>query len=109
MSMGPVMVDIQGLELEPDDLLRGGIINELMCNFSLDISALEQRWNICFVRHFRQELEALAPMANDGLLSLDDSWVYVTPAGRLLIRNICMVFDRYLRKPDTAGKFSKVI
>jgi len=30
------------------------------------------------------------------LLVIEEDWLTVTPKGRLLIRNICMVFDRYL-------------
>lgn len=37
-------------------------------------------------------------MQADGLLTIDESGIQVLPPGRLLIRNICMAFDRYLRK-----------
>ena len=47
-------------------------------------------------------------MQADGLLALDPAGVRVLPAGRLLIRNICMVFDRYLRE-QRQQRFSKVI
>ncbi len=46
----------------------------------------------------------------DGLLTIDDEWLSVTPKGRMLIRNICMVFDRYLqaRQPD-GPRYSRTI
>jgi oxygen-independent coproporphyrinogen-3 oxidase len=48
-------------------------------------------------------------MADDGLISLDNNNVIdVKPAGRLLIRNVCMVFDKYLRLAGEQ-RFSKVI
>lgn len=50
----------------------------------------------CFFRLLCPELEKLQVLAEDGLLNMDDAWLTVTPKGRLLIRNICMVFDRYL-------------
>jgi oxygen-independent coproporphyrinogen-3 oxidase len=46
---------------------------------------------------------------DDALLEIDDEWLTVTPRGRLLIRAICMVFDRYLRTQRRAASYSKVI
>jgi oxygen-independent coproporphyrinogen-3 oxidase len=97
----------RGIELEPDDLLRREIINQLMCHFVLHIETLEARWQFSFARHFRSEIQELLKMENDGLLMLDKESLKVLPAGRLLVRNICMVFDRYL--DDGSAGFSKVI
>ena len=99
----------RGVELEPDDLLRNEIITQLMCHFSLDIEALEGSWKFDFSAHFRPEIEDLALMQKDGLLQFDGKRLQILPAGRLLVRNICMVFDRYLRERDGSGGFSKVI
>jgi oxygen-independent coproporphyrinogen III oxidase len=33
----------------------------------------------------------------------------VTPRGRLLVRAVCMVFDRYLRNQQRTASYSKVI
>ena len=51
---------------------------------------------------------SIAVMANDGLITLDKTVIRVLPRGRLLIRNICMVFDSYLRQGQQQ-RFSKVI
>ncbi len=99
----------RGIELEPDDLLRRDVINHLICNFVLDIKALEKKWNFNFHTHFRPELEDLQTMQADGLLLVEDEILQVLPAGRLLVRNICMVFDRYLRKGSDHSRFSRVI
>jgi oxygen-independent coproporphyrinogen-3 oxidase len=97
----------KGIELEPDDLLRRDIINRLMCNFILDIKALEIKWRFSFWTHFSAEQESLQEMQTDGLLVVDGDLLRVLPAGRLLVRNICMVFDRYLK--ESVGGFSRVI
>ena len=47
-------------------------------------------------------------MQTDGLLEVGATSIHVRPAGKLLIRNICMVFDRYLREKQEQ-RFSKVI
>jgi oxygen-independent coproporphyrinogen-3 oxidase len=54
------------------------------------------------------ELKELESMASDGLLTIRDGVIDVAPAGRLLIRNVCMVFDKYLRQASEQ-RFSKVI
>jgi oxygen-independent coproporphyrinogen-3 oxidase len=48
-------------------------------------------------------------MAADGLLVLEPDRLRVTPAGRLLIRNICMVFDRHLPQAVATTRFSRAI
>jgi len=99
----------RGIELEPDDLLRREIITRLMCDFHLDIRALESRWRFNFAQHFSDEVEDLLQMQTDGLLTLSPDYLQVLPAGRLLVRNICMVFDHYLREHSDKNRFSKVI
>ncbi len=48
-------------------------------------------------------------MEKGGLLSIDDQWITVKPAGRMLVRAIAMVFDRYLRADRERTRYSKVI
>ena len=98
----------RGVRLTTDDKLRRALITQLICLFKIDISSLEQTWNIDFADYFAEELRQLAVMANDGLITLDKTVIRVLPRGRLLIRNICMVFDSYLRQGQQQ-RFSKVI
>jgi oxygen-independent coproporphyrinogen-3 oxidase len=98
----------RGIELEDDDILRREIINQLMCNNSLDIKKLEKKWNIDFNKYFKSSLENLQKMANDGLLTIEESKISITTSGRLLARSICMLFDRYLQEKNN-NRFSRVI
>jgi oxygen-independent coproporphyrinogen-3 oxidase len=86
----------RGIRLDMDDALRRAVIQTLMCNFELSIPALEQAYPIAFASYFAPELGKLHALALDGLLTVDADWLSVTGKGRLFIRNICMVFDRYL-------------
>ena len=88
----------RGLRLDNDDLLRRHIIGQLMCHFSLAFAAVERTYPIDFQAYFSAELVQLAGLAQDGLITIEDGWLTVTPKGRLLIRNICMVFDRHLAR-----------
>ena len=98
----------RGVELTADDVLRRHVITRLMCDFALDLGKLEKQFNIQYQDYFAVELDALASMQSDGLLVLNGDQIVVQPAGRLLIRNICMVFDKYLRG-NQEQRFSKVI
>ncbi|HJV85091.1 MAG TPA: oxygen-independent coproporphyrinogen III oxidase [Noviherbaspirillum sp.] len=103
----------RGTKLTVDDLLRRIIIQMLMCNFELSIRSLELAYPITFTTYFAEEIEKLRGLEADGLLSIDPEWLTVTPKGRLLIRNICMVFDRYLNTRQEAKverlRYSKTI
>ncbi|MBD3612853.1 MAG: oxygen-independent coproporphyrinogen III oxidase [Hydrogenovibrio crunogenus] len=98
----------RGVELTEDDELRRDVITRLISHFHLNFASVEAQWGIVFKEYFEQEMNALVPMIEDGLIELSDSDLYVTAAGRLLIRNICMAFDAYL-KQGTQNRFSKVI
>ena len=99
----------RGIELEPDDVLRREIINQLMCNFELDITALENKWHFDFMDYFENALPMLYQMANDGLLSITADSLHITSTGRLLARNICMEFDRYLQERKAEERYSRTI
>jgi oxygen-independent coproporphyrinogen III oxidase len=62
-----------------------------------------------FKSYFARELGELTQMAGDGLVELQKNWIEVTPKGRLLVRNICMVFDGYLNHERAPARYSKVI
>lgn len=97
----------KGVDLTADDKLRSAVITQLICHFDLNFANIEQQFAIVFADYFAAELQALQEMETDGLLTLTADKIQVLAAGRLLIRNICMVFDRYLAQKQ--AQFSKVI
>jgi len=99
----------RGVELSRDDELRRAVITQLICNFSLDMRRVAKDWEIDFAQYFASEIDRLGGMAEHGLLSISEDIIDVLPPGRLLIRNICMVFDRYLGAGGQTARFSKVI
>ncbi len=98
---------IRGFVMSDEDRLRKQVIGQLICHFKLDIGKIEEDWEIDFKNYFQSELKELEEMVEDGLVSINDEFITVEARGRLLIRNVCMVFDEYLR--DNVVKFSKVI
>jgi oxygen-independent coproporphyrinogen-3 oxidase len=99
----------RGVRLNMDDALRRTIIQMLMCQFELSIPAIEQAYPIVFADYFAPELEKLAALENDGLVEMEQDWLTVTPRGRVLIRNVCMVFDRYLGAGAAGPRYSRTI
>ena len=99
----------RGVLIDAEDQLRKAVIKTLICEFSLDFTSIESAFNINFADHFSSELTALKRMAVDGLLTIHDGRIRVTQRGRLFIRNICMVFDRYIQAATMDKKFSKAI
>jgi oxygen-independent coproporphyrinogen-3 oxidase len=99
---------LRGIALDVDDLLRRDIITRLICHFELRFEAMERAHGIVFRDYFAAELGQLAGLQQDGLLTVDNLGITVQPSGRLLIRNICMIFDKYLRQ-QTGQRYSKVI
>jgi oxygen-independent coproporphyrinogen-3 oxidase len=97
-----------GIELNNDDVIRREVITELICNFKLDKKNIENRFGIDFDSYFERELKELQEMEKDGLLKLSENGIKVLPLGRLLIRNICMVFDVYTRRRKER-RFSRTI
>lgn len=93
-----------------DDRVRHQVIMTLIAQFELNTAAIEQKHNIRFLEYFSEEVDNLIPMIEDGMIEMNNNGmqtiISVTGRGRLLIRCICMVFDKYL---NNSIKYSKVI
>ncbi|MCH8498187.1 MAG: oxygen-independent coproporphyrinogen III oxidase [Marinobacter sp.] len=98
----------RGLRLTRDDRLRRWVIGQLICHFRLDRAQFAEHWQEDFDRYFEDELQRLQPMIRDGLIEDRGQALVVQTPGRLLIRAICQMFDRY-RKADASQRFSRII
>ena len=100
----------KGYKLSLDDQLRQFVIMELMSNFSLNIKRVEDRFKIDFFEYFKEDLEALDEFIEAELMTFDKEFIKVNQTGAMLIRNICMPFDAYLKRvPENKRRFSKTI
>jgi oxygen-independent coproporphyrinogen-3 oxidase len=101
---------IRGIVLDAEDRLRRHVIQEILCNFRLDLASVEARFGIRFREHFAAELAALEEHRGDGLVEVHPDRLVVTATGRLLVRNVCMAFDAHLReRRDDRPIFSRTI
>jgi oxygen-independent coproporphyrinogen-3 oxidase len=95
----------RGHVLTAEDLvLRQHILN-LMTSF-------ETRWSEpgLHIPFLDQAAERLRPLAEDGLVELQDQGCSVTPRGRTFLRNVCMALDaRLVRKTPPERLFSRSV
>jgi oxygen-independent coproporphyrinogen-3 oxidase len=100
---------VRGVELTRDDLVRRSIIQALMCHFELSREGIDIAYLLDFDTYFAQEMAELEQLQREGLLRIESNWISVTPKGRMLIRSICMVFDKYLRQDRDSRRYSRTI
>jgi oxygen-independent coproporphyrinogen-3 oxidase len=100
----------RGVDLNDDDVLRKAVIMELMANFAIDIRRVESEHDIVFADYFADAITALQEFVEADLITLTDDKITVSPTGTLLIRNIAMPFDAYMKKYAGSKKsFSKTV
>ncbi|MEM0909432.1 MAG: oxygen-independent coproporphyrinogen III oxidase [Pseudomonadota bacterium] len=99
----------KGVVLTKDDIIRRDLIHTLMCNFELDKRDFSEKHNIEFDDYFCRELATLKGMQRDKLLTDNAEKIVVHDRGRLIVRNICMSFDKYLAQPMHQMRYSRVI
>ena len=97
----------RGIRLSLDDLVRRDAIMRLLCHFSLDGESLAHLHGIGMDHPVFAAWEKLAPFEEDGLIERKGWALQITPRGRLLVRNICMIFDAYLSSDKT--QFSRTV
>jgi len=104
-----VLPAVRGIELSADDLARRAVIQALACHFEVSKEAISIAHLLDFDAYFAREMQNLKQLEEDGLVQLSDEWISVTARGRLLVRAVCMVFDKYLNAERIRSGFSKII
>lgn len=98
----------RGLHCNADDRLRRAVIQQLICHFELRFDDIEQAHGVVFRDYFAALWPQFQQLDRDGLIELGAEGIQVRPAGRLLVRSLCMLFDRYLND-QVRQRFSRVI
>ena len=99
----------KGVSLTTDDVIRGDVIRELMCNLYVDKASISKKYNIDFDTYFVDDLPLLDTFISDHLVENTTEHIRVDQKARLLIRIICMSFDAYMKKHINQQRFSRVI
>jgi len=100
----------RGIKLSRDDQIRKWTILRIICHFFVSFDEFEKAFNVPFKEYFVKELKDLEDLKTDGLLNIFDTHIEVIDHGKILVRNICMVFDAYLKKENVPKiRYSKTI
>ena len=99
----------RGLTLDSDDLVRHDIIMALMCHGRVEFDAVERAHGLRMRDVFADELLRLRPLADDGLVVLEDDAIQVTSSGWYVVRAVALVFDRYLKDSASRTRFSRIV
>ena len=103
-----VMPAVKYIKTSIKDRLREYVIMNLLCHDYLDFKDVNQKFGIDAITYFINEIQQLGAMQDDRLIDMDAAGIRVLSRGRLLGRNVAMVFDEYLDKKHQ-NRFSKVI
>ena len=98
-----------GCRLSDDDKLRSWVIRQLMCNFTLPISEMEENFGIQFNDYFAEENQALEEYYAEGFATRTEDAIEILPLGQVFVRNIAMIFDAYIKKSGKAVQFSRTV
>jgi len=100
----------RGAALSNDDLLRRHAINQVMCQLRLDLRQIESRFGEDARAALQADLDgSREELEGDGLVTFDGDVLRVTPLGQLLVRNVAMIFDAYLKRASGERQFSRTV
>ena len=99
----------RGYVLDADDQARRALIMDLMCNGEADLASLSTAHGLDAETYFARELQALDHLDELAAYDLDTKRIRTTNLGRLLVRNVCMIFDRYHTNAPSDARFSSTI
>ena len=97
----------RGWAYREDDRVRKAVIAELMCYFEADIGDILVRHGMAF-NALDAELARLKPLEDLGVVECRRRVVRLKSPLKMLIRNVCAVFDRYMEQPDGQARYSRV-
>jgi len=85
----------RGIALDDDDRVRRAVIGKLMCDGEVDLGRIGVAHGIDAETYFTRELAVIRGLGDLASYDAGARTVRTTASGRLLVRNVCMVFDRY--------------
>ena len=100
---------VRGLAMSRDDLVRRAVIMALMCQGQVLFESINLAYLIDFRAYFAAEMDRMAELQAQGLVTVDDDGIQVTNMGWFFVRAVAMAFDRYLQADRTRARFSKII
>lgn len=101
-----VLPAAKGIGLSVTDTLHRAIIEDIMCNLTVDLAARCAEYDID-VASLDKDVEKLRPLVEDEICTIDGHTITVTETGRPFIRLVASAFDDYL--DSGLGRHSKAV
>jgi oxygen-independent coproporphyrinogen-3 oxidase len=109
VAAGVIPVE-RGAAMSDDDVMRRFVINRVMCLLQLDLREVEEKFGAASRSAIEENLRSgVKELQDDGLVTFDGTLLRVTPLGQLLVRNVAMLFDAYLKKDGGKKQFSRTV
>lgn len=100
----------RGASMSADDVMRRFAINRVMCLLKLDLREIAGKFGPAARAALEADLAGgVEELKADGLVTFDGEVLRVTPLGQLLVRNVAMLFDAYLKKADGKRQYSRTV
>lgn len=100
----------RGASMSQDDVMRRFAINRVMCLLRLDLREIAEKYGPEARAALEADLRAgVDELQGDGLVTFDGDVLTVTPLGQILVRNVAMLFDAYLKKEGGKKQFSRTV
>ncbi len=109
VAAGVIPVE-RGAAMSDDDVMRRFVINRVMCLLRVDLREVEEKFGAASRSAIEENLRTgVKELQDDGLVTFDGTLLRVTPLGQLLVRNVAMLFDAYLKKDGSKKQFSRTV
>ncbi len=99
---------LRGYRTTEDDRVRWAVMAHFLAYMSIDYREVQERIDVDFASYFADEIVALEPFVDDGLIEWTEEGFRATELGRLFARHVCAVFDRY-HALDSRGRKGKFV
>ena len=100
----------RGAAMTDDDVMRRFVINRVMCLLQLDLREVAEKFGEGARKAIEVNLRGgVAELETDGLVTFDGQVLKVTPLGQILVRNVAMLFDAYLKREGGKKQFSRTV
>ena len=98
-----------GCVLSDDDVIRRWFIRQIMCNFRVRFADIEAQFGVSYDDYFAADEASLQEFYDEGMVARTDEGLQVLPLGQIFVRNVAMVFDAYLKRPEGFRLFSRTV
>ncbi len=95
LDAGQLPID-RGVIKSTEDQIRAYVIMQLACNLRVSAQAITDKFSISLWEKFADVQPKLEEMQQDGIVIIEHDGITITETGRMMLRNVCMVFDQYL-------------